>query len=72
MGDAQDVPEIGERAKLIYLFSPIKSIGLGFANLAFVHCNAVVHIRMVDNATEDDLIAYAKRLDKRIKMAVCR
>ena len=40
--------------------------------LSFRRCLAVVDIKMFDNDDPDDVIAYAKRLDKRIEPIVCR
>jgi len=39
-------------------------------DLVFVECQAVAHIRMFED--QPSLIAYARRLDERLKNQVCR
>lgn len=41
-------------------------------DLVFRHCKALVHIRMSDGADESGVVAYAKRLDKRIQPIACQ
>lgn len=63
-GTAQ--PGIGERS-LGGLFTNNLP---GFAEIAFVRCHAVVHIRL-DTQDATDVTTYAKRLDTRLQTVVC-
>lgn len=61
------LPNVGERATFGYL-----NIGVRIYDLVFQRCSAVVHIRMsAPRLSADNLEAYAKRLDSRLRPVVC-
>jgi len=66
-----NIPDVGEEAKYWVVEGSFLGISLDGADLAFTRCHSVVHIR-VDTANIDVIVAYAKRLDKRITELVCR
>lgn len=67
MGGATPLPDIAERAGFSYL-----NIGLPSYDFVFQRCRAIVHMRMVgESLSADNLEAYAKRLDSRLRPAVC-
>lgn len=69
-----NLPSPGERASFAILnvnfqisyFSPVKSV-----DLAYIRCNAVVHIRMSDTTDVDYVVIYGERLDERLIPLVC-
>jgi hypothetical protein len=71
MGSTQDFSGIGEKAKLLSLSTAAQGVKIQIAELVFIRCNAVVHIRMANGVTESDITSYAKRLDNRLKTLVC-
>lgn len=59
--------EVGERGWIVFI--PLLN---NTQEYAFTRCKTVVHIRMVDlSYNSDPIIAYAKKLDDRLKKIVC-
>jgi len=69
--EEKQLEEVGEEGLITYFSQEILGIKIQFGDLLFVRCNAVVHIRMTDLSSENSLITYAKRLDKRLSELVC-
>ena len=69
--EEKQLDTVGEKAFITYFSQDILGIKIQFGDLLFSRCNAVVHIRMTELSSEDSLIAYAKRLDKRLSELVC-
>jgi len=69
--EEEQLEEVGENGFIAYFSQDILGIKIQYGDLLFVRCNAVVHIRMTELSSEDSLIAYAKRLDKRLSELVC-
>lgn len=65
--------DVGERAVYALIDASSLDAELSVGDLAFVRCNAFVHIRFArfDNANVSSLSAYAKRLDKRLIELIC-
>lgn len=69
---SEDISGLGEKSNLIVFSVPYSGGVLDGLNLVFIRCSAVVHMRiLVEGITKDDIIAYAKRLDKRLAPSVC-
>lgn len=66
------VSNVGERAEAVTLQGSMLGIVLDFADLAFVRCGAVVHIRFGGSAGLTEIVSYARRLDERLTALVCR
>lgn len=66
------VSNVGERAEAVTLQGSMLGIVLDFADLAFVRCGAVVHIRFGGSADLTEIVSYARRLDERLTTLVCR
>jgi len=64
---AKPIADVGDRASVAPLTLDIEA-----ADLAFIRCNAVVHIRFSGTSSVDEIKSYAKRLDTRLKELVCR
>lgn len=63
-----DLPGLGDRAAFeIIDFLP----GYSTVDLLFAHCAAVVHIRMGNSEDNVEVLAYAKRLNRRLEPLVC-
>lgn len=77
MSSAVAVADVGEEARMAILDDSIVALtGESSADFLFRRCAAVVHIRMTHNDIASNLnnevIAYAKRLDKRLKEKTCQ
>ena len=68
--DMQERDDFGERAVATLIDATILAIRLRLADVAFVRCTAFVHIRM-GNEDPEAALAYAQRLDVRLREAVC-
>jgi hypothetical protein len=71
-GDTKVTVEVGDEAVVASFSSSVGGVNLDVADLAFVRCSALVHIRMSKGADKDSITAYAKRLDNRLIPIVCR
>lgn len=70
--NVQTVAGVGEQAIVSVLSLPVGGFTLESSDLAFIRCNAVVHIRMADVVDIDTIRVYAKRLDSRLESVVCQ
>ncbi len=68
----QTVTGVGEQAIVSVLSFSVGGFALESSDLAFIRCNAVVHIRMAGVVDIDTIKAYAKRLDSRLEPVVCQ
>ena len=68
--DMQERDDFGERAVATLIDATILAIRLRLADVAFVRCTALAHIRM-GNEDPEAALAYAQRLDVRLREAVC-
>ena len=73
MGDqVEPVQEIGDEAALLFMSIEVLSEKKEYADLAFIRCGALAHIRIGKDSDKESIIAYAKRLDKRLEPIICR
>ena len=63
---SETISKLGDKASISHL-----TVGPGH-DLVFTRCSFVVHIRMTTNNPAVEIISYAKRLDRRLRDAVCR
>ena len=70
--DAELSNNVGEKATTLSMSMTALGITTKAAEIVFVRCGAVVHIRMTGTSDVDSVVAYAKRLDRRIEILVCR
>jgi len=70
--NVQAVAGVGEQAIVSVLSLSVWGFTLESSDLAFIRCNAVVHIGMVGVVDIDTIKAYAKRLDSRLEPVVCQ
>ena len=63
---SETISKLGDKASISHL-----TVGPGH-DLVFTRCSFVVHIRMTTNNPAVEIISYAKRLDRRLREAVCR
>ena len=70
--NVQTVTGVGEQAIVSVLSLSVGGFTLESSDLAFIRCNAVVHIRMAGVVDIDTIKAYAKRLDSRLEPVVCQ
>lgn len=71
-GDAKAVEDLGEQAQITLPDDGTVTV-IDSADVAFVRCQAVAHVRMTGAGVSKDttpLTAYAKRLDKRLATAL--
>ena len=67
MGDTEPLSNVGEQARIAVYGDP------GGAELIFIRCSAVIHIRVVGPPNIVDAVrSYAKRLDTRLTGVVCQ
>lgn len=70
MSNAEDAG-IGEKS-VASSYAELAILNIEIADLAFIHCHAVVHIQFIGSANKDDIVAYGQRLDRRLQPLVCR
>lgn len=69
---SHEIKDIGEKAFYSYLHAEILSSVMDSQDLIFTRCTAVIYIRITDSMEEREIVAYAKRLDQRLKDLVCK
>jgi hypothetical protein len=72
LGDSANSVEVGEKAMMVTFSDIVAGVHMELADLTFFRCNAVILIRMTKDINRDSIVAYAKRLDSRLKPVVCR
>lgn len=73
MGEVNVVADIGEQASITKEDPKATSLGISFWDLLFRRCAAIAHIRLTGDGIDDaTVIAYAKRLDKRLAAVTCQ
>jgi len=72
LDDAKLSDEVGEKAIISSISITIADITIKSVDMAFVRCGAVVHIRMSGTDDVNSVVAYAKRLDNRLKTLICQ
>ena len=70
--DAEVSNEVGEKATTLSMSMSALGRTTKTAEIVFVRCSAIVHVRMVGTSDVGSVIAYAKRLDRRIGLLICR
>ncbi len=70
------ISDIGEKSACAVVWDPVgNSAGSYGADFSFERCNSVVRIRYIDTLSQgevlDNIVAYAKKLDARIREVVC-
>ena len=70
--DVANLREVGEKAAGVNLVTRLTQNNLLIADLAFIRCGAVAHVRMEGYADLEAVTAYAKSLDARLQSQVCR
>lgn len=68
----ENIAEVGEMAEAETIEASVLSTPLNTADLTFVRCGAVVHIRLFGTSKMVDIVSYARRLDRRLMAVVCR
>jgi hypothetical protein len=70
------VPNVGEGANMIQYISLNPLIGMpdigNTYTLMFFRCHALISIQMQGHNLDDNIVAYANRLDGRLKSSICR
>ncbi len=72
MGETKPSTDFGDKANTSILSMTVAGITLEFSEALFIRCHAVAHIRMTDIADINAIVAYAQRLDERLREFVCR
>jgi hypothetical protein len=71
-GDNEDQPAVGEHAIASNISKSAPGIRFDLVNLTFIRCRALVQTQLIGTSYEGDIVAYGKRLDKRLAAVVCQ